>query len=142
MPKRRWMAKPSTALGCNFRSRLEVRWACLLETIGWTWQYEPYVVKVSKRKHYLCDFLVTLPSGNKFWLEIKPKAPTKGEIRKALGQVQVTQLSLAFGIGSPMHGATVEWVDPAHTPVSTNPFSVVTHRTLREAAILYDSLEF
>lgn len=137
------MAKPSNAFGQHFRSRLEVRWACLLEVLGWEWQYEPYVVKVSKRKHYLCDFLIR--TGNyEFWLEIKPKFPTKGEIAKAFGQVQVTGKPLAFGIGSPMHKADLEWVVPAHTPVSTtpNPFSVVTYKTLEEAAILYSSLEF
>lgn len=142
VPRKRWVAKPSKAFGCDFRSRLEVRWACLLTVLGWDWKYEPYVVKVSKRKHYLCDFLVTNGS-QQFWLEIKPKYPTRGEIKKALGQVQVTGICLAFGIGSPMHGAKLEWVMPAHTPVSSaNPFSVVTHRTLQTAATLYDSLDF
>lgn len=28
--------------GINFRSRLEAKWACFFDKLGWDWQYEPY----------------------------------------------------------------------------------------------------
>jgi hypothetical protein len=35
-------AIPTTYAGVNFRSRIEARWACFFDKIGWPWTYEPY----------------------------------------------------------------------------------------------------
>jgi hypothetical protein len=34
-------AIPTTYKGVNFRSRLEAKWACMFDQLGWRWTYEP-----------------------------------------------------------------------------------------------------
>lgn len=34
-------AIPTEYGGCNFRSRLEARWAAFFDIVGWSWDYEP-----------------------------------------------------------------------------------------------------
>jgi hypothetical protein len=34
-------AIPTTYRGINMRSRLEAKWACVFDQLGWNWQYEP-----------------------------------------------------------------------------------------------------
>jgi hypothetical protein len=143
--RKRWRSIPTIAFGHQFRSRLEVRWACVLTCLGWKWEYEQYLVKVSSRKHYLCDFYISPQEkggGPPFWLEIKPKSPTKVELKKALSLVEQTGNDLAFGIGSPMHDAEIKWVISAHTPVSPSPFRFLSHKTLLDATQLYEKLVF
>ncbi len=51
--------------GHLFRSRLEARWACFFDMIGWTWTYEPL-----DANGYIPDFLI---HGNRPMLvEVKP----------------------------------------------------------------------
>lgn len=33
---------PTAYAGVNFRSRLEARWACFFDNVGWDWAYEPF----------------------------------------------------------------------------------------------------
>lgn len=35
-------SKPTVYNGTKFRSRLEARWACFFDLLGWKWQYEPF----------------------------------------------------------------------------------------------------
>jgi hypothetical protein len=67
-------AVPTTYGGVRFRSRLEARWACLLDRMGVRWLYEPRTFKFAEG-WYLPDFYVQGPpiGGGKgtWWLEIK-----------------------------------------------------------------------
>lgn len=63
---------------CRFRSRLEARWAVVLDTKGLAWEYEPEGFETPCGR-YLPDFRVVLvpPSAvgveaTTCWLEIKP----------------------------------------------------------------------
>ena len=61
-------AIPTKYDGMQFRSRLEAKWACLFDSLGWTWEYEPYDLK-----GYIPDFVLTnflLP----ILIEVKPLA--------------------------------------------------------------------
>lgn len=63
--------------GCRFRSRLEARWAVVLDAKGFVWEYEPEGFETPCGR-YLPDFRVTLlspgPDGepHRVWLEVKP----------------------------------------------------------------------
>jgi hypothetical protein len=46
-------AKPTVYAGTEFRSRLEAKWACLFDGLGWKWSYEPL-----DGNRYIPDFLV------------------------------------------------------------------------------------
>lgn len=57
--------------GIKFRSRLEAKWACFFDLVGWDWQYEPseingynpdFIIK-TKSKAYETNFII---------VEIKP----------------------------------------------------------------------
>jgi hypothetical protein len=65
--------------GHRFRSRLEARWAVVLDHIGIEWQYEPEGYNLGKAGCYLPDFW--LPNLNTF-LEIKPVHPSPEERKK------------------------------------------------------------
>lgn len=62
--------------GCRFRSRLEARWAVMLDAKGLPWEYEPEGFETPCGR-YLPDFRVTLlqapPAPSRIWLEIKPQ---------------------------------------------------------------------
>ena len=64
--KRAHQAKPTTYATQNFRSRLEARWACFFDLIGWQWTYEPYSIN----DNYIPDFLIH--GGAPFLVEVKP----------------------------------------------------------------------
>lgn len=61
-------AKPTRYRNTLFRSRLEVRWAILLDQLGIKWLYEPRCFSVC-HGGYLPDFY--LPK-LKMWAEVKP----------------------------------------------------------------------
>jgi hypothetical protein len=65
----------------RFRSRLEARWAVLLNALGLIWTYEAEGYDLGAAGYYLPDFF--LPAIG-CWLEIKGQPPTHGEIQKAL----------------------------------------------------------
>jgi len=62
-----WLAIDTYYAGCHFRSRLEARWAVLLDHLGVSWLYEPQGFDMHGVK-YLPDFY--LPQ-RQIWLEIK-----------------------------------------------------------------------
>lgn len=53
----------------TFRSRLEARWAVLMDGLGIRWEYEPEGFQLSDGTLYLPDFW--LPQVH-FWAEVKP----------------------------------------------------------------------
>jgi len=68
--------QPNTAIstryhGHYFRSRLEVRWAIVFETLGLYWRYEAERLQSPSGDKWLPGFLLEFP-GKKVWVEIKP----------------------------------------------------------------------
>lgn len=65
-------ASPTEYNGLIFRSRLEARYAALLDLCGNRWEYEPY-----EFGGYIPDFLLIAPNGTETYLEIKPGRTTE-----------------------------------------------------------------
>lgn len=91
--------------GYHFRSRLEARWAILLDALGWTWRYEPEGYNLPSGP-YLPDFLVLKEGHYKneshdFYLEIKGGSPNELERQKARELSQATGAMVVFGVGDP-----------------------------------------
>lgn len=64
--------------GCEFRSRLEARYAVLFDTLGIVWEYEPQGYEVTKRLECSDETFRYLPD---FWLpDLKVWFEVKGEI--------------------------------------------------------------
>lgn len=63
-------AIPARYAGYHFRSRLEARWAVLLDFLAIEWRYEDEGYEISPGVRYLPDFF--LPRQNIF-IEVKPK---------------------------------------------------------------------
>lgn len=67
--------------GCRFRSRLEARWAVLLDRLGADWEYEPEGFVLSDETYYLPDFLVHnvegRAGGDDLWIEVKGEMTRK-----------------------------------------------------------------
>lgn len=97
--------------GCRFRSRLEARWAVLLNRLGASWQYEPEGFDLGDGLLYLPDFLVKNiwfkdldGQMRDFWLEIKPEGFTDDDglaERKARALVLMTGVPLILFAGQP-----------------------------------------
>lgn len=64
--------------GAMFRSRLEARYAVMLDALGVRWQFEAEGFNTSAG-YYLPDLYI--PAAN-LWLEIKPEHPTAEEVEK------------------------------------------------------------
>lgn len=58
-------AIPTKYKGVQFRSRLEARWACLFDLLGWNWEYEPIDLD-----GYIPDFIVQF--NRPILFEVKP----------------------------------------------------------------------
>lgn len=56
-------AIPTIYGGIRFRSRLEAKWACFFDALGWSWVYEPF-----DTNGWIPDFQL----GEKLLIEIKP----------------------------------------------------------------------
>lgn len=70
-------------LGYRFRSRLEARWAHVLQSLGLSFTYEPEGFEFESGgqvSRYLPDFWIRDWSA---WVEIKPEAPNERETRLA-----------------------------------------------------------
>jgi hypothetical protein len=80
--------------GCRFRSRLEARWAVLLDRLGVRWMYEHQGYE-TEHGPYLPDFW--LPQLNTF-LEIKPEKPTREEWGKLHSVIDASKAFGAFGV--------------------------------------------
>lgn len=68
-------AIPTEYNGIRFRSRLEAKWACFFDLLGWKWAYEPIDLA-----GYIPDFIITVVSpdpsrdiGTKILVEVKPE---------------------------------------------------------------------
>ncbi len=60
-------SKPTVYNGTKFRSRLEARWACFFDLLGWRWQYEPFDLQ-----GWTPDFIVYGKDSRFIFVEIKP----------------------------------------------------------------------
>lgn len=58
---------PTMYRNTRFRSRLEARWARMLDSLGWGWQYEPIDLD-----GYIPDFIVRFDNGP-LLIEVKPE---------------------------------------------------------------------
>lgn len=97
-------AIPTAYKGYRFRSRLEARWAILLDTLGWSWEYELEGFDLGGGDFYLPDFALTggeYDRGVQCWIEVKPIDPTTDELRKAQKLALQSNLPVAFAIGAP-----------------------------------------
>lgn len=56
---------PTTYRGVRFRSRLEAKWACFFDLMGWRWEYEPF-----DADGYIPDFV--LLGDDPVLVEVKP----------------------------------------------------------------------
>ncbi|MDH6245028.1 hypothetical protein [Mycobacterium sp. OTB74] len=70
---------PTVYAGIEFRSRLEARWACFFDQLGWRWTYEPF-----DGTGYIPDFL--LHHDPPHLAEVKP-AVTEADYRAAIGKI-------------------------------------------------------
>jgi hypothetical protein len=50
-------AIPTKFMSCNFRSRIEARWAAFFDLLGWRWEYEPLDLD-----GYIPDFSLQFPA--------------------------------------------------------------------------------
>lgn len=60
-------SKPTVYNGTKYRSRLEARWACFFDLLGWKYQYEPFDLK-----GWTPDFIVYGKDSRFILIEIKP----------------------------------------------------------------------
>lgn len=86
-----------------FRSRLEARWAVFFDELKIRYKYEPEMSEVGKVfvQNYIPDFY--LPE-LELYVEIKGRAPTENEIRKAAGWANDTGPVLILYGGMEQHG--------------------------------------
>lgn len=78
-------AIPTTYAGTTFRSRLEARWATLLNSHGITWQYEPETITLPSGTVYIPDFW--LPELGT-WIEVKGDGVPRIEKAIEFGQAR------------------------------------------------------
>lgn len=71
----------TTYKGYKFRSRLEAKWACMFDALGWKWEYEPVDLN-----GYIPDFYVDF-GRQQYFVEIKP-AMNRDELRPALTKAE------------------------------------------------------
>lgn len=80
--------------GIKFRSRLEAKWACFFDLVGWDWQYEP-----SEINGYNPDFIIKTSSKaydtNFIIIEVKPSIYlTDAEMKSIINKYQDVQAHL------------------------------------------------
>lgn len=90
----------TTYKGYKFRSRLEAKWACMFDQLGWDWEYEPIDFN-----GYIPDFYVTFGMSN-WYVEIKP-AMHRNEFLDALRKPHASRGPLRPDID-----AYTEWNEP------------------------------
>lgn len=93
--------------GCRFRSRLEARWAVVLDAKGLKWEYEPEGFETPCGR-YLPDFRVTLapapgPDGlpHQVWLEVKPEGfiPGPWDLGRWIAVSRATEICVIAACG-------------------------------------------
>jgi hypothetical protein len=90
-------AIPTRYAGRAFRSRLEARWAVLLDHVAAEWQHEPQGFDLGEHGCYLPDFSVQPLGRPELWLEVKPKGMHYAQLQ-ALARETETH---AFVVGEP-----------------------------------------
>lgn len=96
---------PTEYAGIVFRSRLEARWAVILDKVGARWQYEPEGYRLPSGS-YLPDFL--LPDLS-CYLEIKPEVADQAErdrieqLARELALVTGRTIFVAWGLPDPRY---------------------------------------
>jgi hypothetical protein len=85
----------TTYNGYRFRSRLEARYAVLLDYVGIQYEYEREGFEVDGIR-YLPDFWLPVW---KTWLEVKGTKPNEEEIQKAIAVVRGTRRDLLLVVG-------------------------------------------
>lgn len=117
--------------GCNFRSRLEARWAVFFDALNMRWQYEPEGFELSTGR-YLPDFW--LPE-TQVWIEIKGVDPSerdqarflelaretaaRGHRSRLLGPVGRQTAEFKGHVGVPCFIASTEYVPLAGPGIET-----------------------
>jgi hypothetical protein len=85
---------PTTYNGIRFRSRLEAKWACMFDQLGWRWHYEPLDLN-----GWIPDFLLESEK-NHVLVEVKPTTDfddaTIRKIEAAFGYVDSGDESLPY----------------------------------------------
>jgi len=77
-----WRAKETSYKGVQFRSRIEARWATVLDGLGVVWQYERQGFVLGTLS-YLPDLYLPQIGASGVWLEIKGEKPSDQELEKA-----------------------------------------------------------
>lgn len=76
-------AHPTVYNGVRFRSRLEARWACVFDLLGWRWTYEPIDLN-----GWVPDFGLMGASGRYCLVEVKPEISCSTKVMsKALSEI-------------------------------------------------------
>jgi hypothetical protein len=101
--------------GCKFRSRVEARWAVLMDSLGVSWEYEKEGFNLGVDGLYLPDFWIP---AQECWLEIKGAQPTSPEMAKATALAEQSRQSVHMFWGKvapdpfwsvPLWGHEGEW---------------------------------
>jgi hypothetical protein len=96
-----------------FRSRLEARWACMFDLLGWEWTYEPF-----DGNFYIPDFALLGPGP--VLVEVKPAVSLAGLTEHAEhvadgirshwnGDYLIVGANVTFGKAIGWHGQCAEW---------------------------------
>lgn len=96
--------------GISFRSRLEARWAMVLDGLGFPWEYEPVLFDLPSGR-YLPDFRVLGGyAGVEFWIEVKGPVPDTREFKVAT-EVNLYHAPLVILAGDipRRHGGGTAW---------------------------------
>jgi hypothetical protein len=106
---------PTYYKGTRFRSRLEAKWACFFDLIGWNWEYEPFDLA-----GYIPDFLIlgraemtveVKPYGNVSQLiEVAKETPRAERDLLVVGCTPLPEDDITDGYGGWQIGAMVEWL--------------------------------
>lgn len=84
---------------CNFRSRLEARWAVHFDMLRLPWEYEKEGFEI-EGEWYLPDFwLPTI----KTWVEIKGQPPNDRECRLAMNLCECSESDVILWQGDPLN---------------------------------------
>jgi len=106
---------PTKYKGIMFRSRLESRWAMVLDGLGIPWEYEPEDGKyLLPSGVYWPDFRCFGGTDHAFWLEIKGQMPDSREFHVASEiNLYVAPLMILSGdLPRRTNGGTAWWFEP------------------------------
>jgi hypothetical protein len=102
-----YSAIPTVYRSIRFRSRLEARWASLLDLLKVEWEYEPFDLGKGKKTGYIPDFLIQLKKPT--LLECKPIV-SAGEFRQPQKKISKSGwVGPAIIVGSSLYLEKDEW---------------------------------